>query len=71
MTGCQDGAVSGSVLTMGWLSVVLLADSSGSALEQRLLGLATWLVLLVALRRATPLVRAQTLVVVGVAAGGG
>jgi hypothetical protein len=67
MTGCQDGAVSGSVLMMGWLSVVLLADSSGSALEQRLLGVATWLVLLVALRRATPLVRAQTLVVVAFA----
>jgi hypothetical protein len=56
--------MSASAVMMGWLSLVLLVDSSGSPLEQRLLGLATWLVLLLALRRATPLVRAQTLVVV-------
>jgi len=52
---------------MGWLSLVLLADSSGSLAEQRWLGLATWVVLLVALRRVTPLVRMQTLVVVAFA----
>ena len=52
---------------MGWLSVVLLVDSTASLGVQRLLGVATWVVLLVALRRFAPLVRAQTAVVVAFA----
>ncbi len=57
----------GSAVMMGWLSLVLLVDSQAGPVTQRLLGVATWLVLLVALRRVSPLVRAQTLVVVAVA----
>jgi hypothetical protein len=52
---------------MGWLSVVLLVDHDGSLAVQRAMGALTWLALLVALSAATPLVRAQTLVVVVVA----
>ncbi|MBY9075584.1 hypothetical protein K1X13_12195 [Nocardioides sp. WL0053] len=55
------------VAMMGWLSVVLWLDrasASGGLAQQRLLGVATWLVLLVALRRVSPMVRAQTAVVV-------
>jgi hypothetical protein len=46
---------------------VLLVDHAGSHPTQRLLGLATWAVLLLALSRVGPVVRAQTLVVVGFA----
>ncbi len=49
---------------MGWLSFVLLLDAEGGLWLQRGLGLGTWLVLLAALRRVTPVVRAQTAVVV-------
>jgi hypothetical protein len=59
-----------SLLMMGWLSVVLWldrVDGGGELWRQRALGVATWLVLVVALRRVSPLVRAQTLVVVGFA----
>ncbi len=59
-----------SLLMMGWLSVVLWADRAagdGGLWQQRALGLATWLVLVASLRRVSPLVRAQTLVVVGFA----
>ena len=55
------------VAMMGWLSVVLWLDrasAGGGLAQQRLLGVATWLVLLVALRRVSPMVRAQTAVVV-------
>jgi hypothetical protein len=57
-----------AVAMMGWLSLVLFLDTAGgsgaSLSEQRLLGLLTWAVLLLALRGATPLVRVQTAVVV-------
>ncbi|MGH3509229.1 MAG: hypothetical protein ACRDPI_03245 [Nocardioidaceae bacterium] len=56
-----------ALLMMGWLTVVLLVDSRDSHPTQRLLGLATWAVLGIALTRVTPTVRAQTLVVVGFA----
>ena len=56
-----------TAVMMGWLSVVLLLDQSGSLGTQRLLGLATWLVLAAALTTASVLVRVQTLVVVVVA----
>lgn len=55
------------LLMMGWLSVVLWldrADGGGSIWLQRGLGLLTWGVLVVALRRVSPTVRAQTAVVV-------
>ena len=55
---------------MGWLSIVLWLDRAGGgggAWQQRGLGLGTWLVLLVVLSRVEPLLRAQTLVVVGFA----
>ena len=56
-----------SVVMMGWLTLVLWLDSDGSHWLQRLLGLATWVVLLLALRRVTPAVRTQTAVVVAFA----
>jgi hypothetical protein len=56
-----------ALVLMGWLSVVLVADHDGSLGLQRLLGVATWGVLLLALRAVSPTVRAQTAVVVVVA----
>lgn len=67
--GCRLGP-SAALLMMGWLSVVLWLDRAGEGgglWLQRGLGLLTWLVLASALRRVTPLVRAQTLVVVAFA----
>lgn len=52
---------------MGWLTVVLAIDHDGSHATQRLLGALTWVVLLVAGRWASPLVRVQTGVVVAFA----
>jgi hypothetical protein len=52
---------------MGWLTVVLAVDHDGSRTTQRVLGVLTWLVLLGALRLATPLARVQALVVVAFA----
>ena len=52
---------------MGWLTLVLAVDSVGTRSTQAALGVATWVVLLVALRGCSPLVRAQTLVVVAFA----
>jgi hypothetical protein len=59
-----------ALLMMGWLSLVLWFDreaGGGGPWLQRGLGAATWLVLVVALARVSPLVRTQTLVVVGFA----
>ena len=58
------------IAMMGWLSLALWLDraSGGGGLWlQRGLGVLTWTVLAVALSRVTPMVRAQTLVVVAVA----
>ncbi|QIK67146.1 hypothetical protein G7072_13050 [Nocardioides sp. HDW12B] len=63
--GAGGGRV--ALVLMGWLSLVLLADHDGSLTLQRFLGLATWGVLLLALRRVDATVRAQTAVVVVVA----
>ncbi|MFY0406352.1 hypothetical protein [Solicola sp. PLA-1-18] len=52
------------VAVMGWITVVLGIDATGTIWTQRLLGVLTWLALALALRRETPLVRAQVLVVV-------
>ncbi len=57
-----DLALAGVV--MAWIAVILWCDRSGPLAEQLLLGALTWGVLAVALRRETPLVRTQTLVVV-------
>lgn len=56
-----------AAVLMGWLTVVLLLDSDGSLWQQRLLGVLTWVVLVVAMARVSPLVRAQTAVVVAFA----
>lgn len=59
-----------AALMMGWLSVVLVldrADGGGGLWLQRGLGVLTWGVLLVAVRRVSPLVRVQTGVVVAFA----
>lgn len=58
------------LLLMGWLSLVLVLDRSGGGgdlWQQRALGAATWLLLLLAARWFTPLVRCQTVVVVAFA----
>jgi hypothetical protein len=55
---------------MGWLTVALWLDRSGGGgglWQQRCLGVLTWLVLLAAMSRVAPAVRAQTVVVVAVA----
>lgn len=59
-----------AVLMMGWLSLVLWFDRAGGGggiWLQRGLGVLTWGVLVAALVRVAPLVRAQTAVVVGFA----
>lgn len=59
-----------AVLMMGWLSVVLWLDraaAGGGIWLQRGLGLLTWVVLVLALRRVCPMVRMQTVVVVAFA----
>jgi hypothetical protein len=59
----QDGGVPAAVVLV-WVPAVLWLDRGASLAEQRVLGLLTWLLLLVVLSRETPLVRAQTAVVV-------
>jgi hypothetical protein len=59
-----------TLVMMGWLSVVLWLDRPAAEHGiwlQRGLGALTWLLLLEALRRVTPTVRVQTLVVVAFA----
>ena len=64
--GTRLGATA-ALLMMGWLTVVLLIDSDGSRTTQWLTGAATWAALAAAMRWCSPLVRAQTLVVVAFA----
>jgi len=52
---------------VGWITVVLLADTSASLPQQRVLGLLTWAGLVLVLRREERLVRVQTAVVVAFA----
>lgn len=54
-------------LTLTWVPLVLLLDRGVGVWTQRALGVATWLLLLVLLRREPPLVRAQVAVVVAFA----
>ena len=68
--GARDLGLAAAVL--GWIGLVLLVDAVPAldgveAGRQVVLGAATWLVLAGLLRRETPLVRAQTLVVVALA----
>lgn len=66
----RPSGATAAALMMGWLSVVLWLDRAaggGGIWLQRGLGLLTWLVLVAALVRVTPLVRAQTVVVVAFA----
>lgn len=58
----RNGLIAGVVFV--WTTVVLVCDGSGSLVEQRLLGLGTWLLLAVFLAGERPLVRAQVGVVV-------
>lgn len=51
-------------LTMAWVPLVLVLDRGAGIWWQRLLGLGTWVLLLLLLRRESPLVRAQVAVVV-------
>jgi hypothetical protein len=53
-----------AVTVMAWIGAVLWCDRSGPMAEQVGLGLLTWTLLLGLLRSETPLVRAQTAVVV-------
>jgi hypothetical protein len=66
----RPSGATAAVLMMGWLSLVLWLDRAGGGggiWLQRGLGLLTWVVLGAALLRVAPLVRAQTVVVVGFA----
>jgi hypothetical protein len=60
-----DLAVAGAVF--GWITLVLSADRHSSLMQQRLLGVATWAVLVALLWRESPLVRAQVAIVVAFA----
>ncbi|HUW15712.1 MAG TPA: hypothetical protein VMW94_01425, partial [Actinomycetes bacterium] len=55
------------VVVAAWIPVTLLADAGASLAQQRLLGLVTWAILLLLLWGESPLVRAQTAVVIGFA----
>lgn len=52
------------LVVVGWITAVLTVDADASRWLQRLLGLATWVVLATVLRRESSLVRMQTAVVV-------
>ena len=58
----RNALIAAAVFT--WTTLVLVCDGSGSLLEQRLFGVATWLLLVVLLAGETPLVRAQVGVVI-------
>lgn len=51
-------------MTMTWVPLVLLLDRGADIWQQRLLGVGTWVLLLMLLRREFPLVRAQVAVVI-------
>jgi hypothetical protein len=54
-------------IVFGWITVVLLADGQVSLAGQRVLGLATWALLIALLRRESGLVRAQVTIVIAFA----
>ncbi len=59
----EDGSVP-AVVVFVWLPALLWLDRTATLGEQRLLGLVTWVLLLLLLRRETSLVRMQTVVVI-------
>lgn len=61
-----DARTSGFIVAtvLVWITTVLLVDAESTLVVQRLLGLATWVVLVGLLSRETALVRVQTAVVV-------
>jgi hypothetical protein len=59
--------VTRALAILGFIAVLLAVDTQVDARGQLLLGLAAWIALALALRAATPLLRAQALVVVVVA----
>jgi hypothetical protein len=56
-----------AAVVLAWVPAVLWLDRGASLGSQRVLGLLTWVLLFVLLRRETPLVRVQALVVVAFA----
>lgn len=54
-------------VAFGWTTLVLVGDGSGSLTEQRLFGVATWLLLVAFLVRESALVRTQVAVVIVIA----
>lgn len=64
VSGSNRVGAAACLVMMGWLSVVLWLDSDGGLWLQRGLGAGTWVVLLLALYRVSPVVRVQTVVVV-------
>jgi hypothetical protein len=62
VTLTRNGALCAGVMV--WITGVLLLDTGATSAQQHLLGVATWLVLLAALRRETVTVRVQVTVVV-------
>jgi hypothetical protein len=61
LTGSDRAA---AVVFVAWVPGVLLLDRGAGIWFQRLLGLATWALLLLFLRRESPLVRAQVAIVI-------
>lgn len=51
-------------LVVGWITTVLVLDSAGSHLVQRVSGIVTWLLLIAVLRRESVIVRIQAAVVI-------
>jgi hypothetical protein len=66
-TDRSPGDLAVAATIFGWITAVLLADRHASLLQQRLLGVATWAVLVALLFREPPLVRAQVAIVVAFA----
>jgi len=54
-------------VVFGWVTVALLADRQASPAGQRLLGVATWMLLIALLRRESRLIRAQVAIVIAFA----
>lgn len=52
------------MVVMGWITLVLAVDAGGTLTTQRLLGVATWLLLVAVCARESPLVRVAVVVVV-------
>ena len=60
-------AALGVIAVVTWVPLALLADRGATLATQRLIGLATWVLLLLALLKSSPLLRTQILLVVAFA----